>query len=292
MPPQGPRAWANRVSMVLEKVLGDDRYPVNVPEVAVEFSRQFETEDRIIRVEGTDLPGFDGALVRIPRKGWGILYNTGIASPGRVNYTLGHELGHYLVHRARYPQGLRCSSEDLASGSGVERIVEREADQFAADLLMPYPDLRKHLPPASIPDMDALSALAQRYRVSLLALIYRWLSYTERRALLVISRDGFIWRSRSSEAALRSGAFFRAAAETIELPAASLAARQDMVLDNRTGVLHPPGVWFQEEAKEMAIFSEQYEMTISLLLLGDAPERRWHSDDEDPVAVAVDRWMR
>ncbi|MDT8292327.1 toxin, partial [Roseomonas mucosa] len=158
--------------------------------------------------------------------------------------------------------------------------------------LMPYPDLRKHLPPASIPDMNALSALAQRYRVSLLALIYRWLSYTERRALLVISRDGFIWRSRSSEAALRSGAFFRAAAETIELPAASLAARQDMVLDNRAGVLHPPGVWFQEEAKEMAIFSEQYEMTISLLLLGDAPERRWHSDDEDPVAVAVDRWMR
>ncbi|MDT8292218.1 ImmA/IrrE family metallo-endopeptidase, partial [Roseomonas mucosa] len=137
--------------MVLEKVLGDDRYPVNVPEVAVEFSRQFEAEDRIIRVEGTDLPGFDGALVRVPRKGWGILYNTGIASPGRVNYTLGHELGHYLVHRARYPQGLRCSSEDLASGSGVERIVEREADQFAADLLMPYPDLRKHLPPASIP---------------------------------------------------------------------------------------------------------------------------------------------
>jgi hypothetical protein len=31
----------------------------------------------------------------------------------------------------------------------------------------------------------------------------------------------------------------------------------------------PPGVWFSEEVREMTIFSEQYDFTISLLLLED-----------------------
>jgi hypothetical protein len=39
-------------------------------------------------------------------------------------------------------------------------------------------------------DLDMISHCADRYRVSLIAAVLRWLQYTARRAVLVISRDG------------------------------------------------------------------------------------------------------
>lgn len=66
-----------------------------------------------------------------------------------------------------------------------------------------------------------------------------------------------------------------------------------MTFDNRGGATLPPGVWFREEVKEMPVFSEQYDMVMSLLLLGDTEPRWRHRDDEgeDPVSVPVGhRW--
>lgn len=45
---------------------------------------------------------------------------------------------------------------------------------------------------------------------------------------------------------LRPAAFFRTSRGPIEIPALSLAARKDGLVDGRTGVLLPPGVWFPE----------------------------------------------
>jgi hypothetical protein len=70
--------------------------------------------------------------------------------------------------------------------------------------------------------------------------------------------------------ALKTGAFFRTTGAPVEIPAASLAATRDQFTDGRTGVLHGPGVWFSEEVREMTIFSEQYDFTITLLLLEDS----------------------
>jgi hypothetical protein len=52
-------------------------------------------------------------------------------------------------------------------------------------------------------------------------------------------------------------------------PAASLAAPRDQLIDGRAGVRHGPGVWFGEAVREMTIFSEQYDFTITLFLLED-----------------------
>jgi hypothetical protein len=84
-----------------------------------------------------------------------------------------------------------------------------------------------------------------------------------------VSRDGFILWSRASDAAAKTGAVFRTSGSPIEIPARSLAASQDQLADGRAGVLHGPGVWFGEEVREMTIFSEQYDFTVTLLLLED-----------------------
>jgi hypothetical protein len=76
-------------------------------------------------------------------------------------------------------------------------------DEFAATLLMPLDDSRRQITPKGQPNFDELSACATRYNVSLAAVILRWLRYTDRRAMIVVSRDGFMKWAWSSEPAFR-----------------------------------------------------------------------------------------
>ncbi len=139
----------------------------------------------------------------------------------------------------------------------------REVPQFVSGVLTVVPNHRPR---------------SDRYRVSLIAAVLRWLEYTNRRAVLVVSREGFILWARSSEPALKSGAFFRTSAGPIEIPAGSLAARQDTLIDGRLGVDIPAGVWFREPVREMTIFAEQYDFAVTLLLLEN--EARYFQDAE------------
>lgn len=285
-----PERWAIDISRVLNAVFGADRFPVDVPSVAREFSAQRYPDDPITLVKGDSLPDFDGALFRAPasKKGWGIFYNSAIASPGRINFTLAHEFGHYLLHRLAHPNGFQCGEQDVVRWDSEYGQLEQQANAFAANLLMPLDDFRRLIDPRVRADLDMISGCAERYRVSLIAAVLRWLSYTSRRAVLVVSRDGYILWSRASEPALKSGACFRTSRGPIEVPTASLAGRQDLVVDGRTGVDLPAGVWFREEVREMTIFAEQYEFAITLLLLPD--ERRYGAVDEEPEEDVFDRF--
>jgi hypothetical protein len=76
-------------------------------------------------------------------------------------------------------------------------------DEFAATLLMPLDDSRRQITPKGQPNFDELSACATRYNVSLAAVILRWPRYMDRRAMIVVSRDGFMKWAWSSEPAFR-----------------------------------------------------------------------------------------
>jgi hypothetical protein len=91
-----PERWAIDISVLLNTVFGKDRFPVDVPVIAREYSAQRYPSDPVSLVVGQSLPGFDGALYRASsgKKGWGIFYNSAIASRGRINFTLAHEFGH------------------------------------------------------------------------------------------------------------------------------------------------------------------------------------------------------
>lgn len=270
--PFSPERWAFEITHVLNAVLGAEHFPINVTAVAQEYSAQKFPHDPISRIVGDSLPGFDGALYKAPagKKGWGIFYNNQIRSTGRVNFTLAHEFGHYLLHRLAYPDGIRCGEQDFVQWDSEYGQVEHQANVFAANLLMPLDDFRRLVAPDSTIGLDAISDCADRYRVSLIAAALRWLSYTEKRAVLVVSRDGFILWARSSAKALRTGAYFRTSAGPIAIPAASLAA-QPSSAERQATRQHDGCVWFPEPVVEMTVLSEQYEFAISLLLLPNDP---------------------
>jgi hypothetical protein len=145
---------------------------------------------------------------------------------------------------------------------------------------MPLDDYRRQIDAAAKVDLDVISQCAERYRVSLIAAVLRWLEYTTRRAILVVSRDGFILWSRASDHALKTGAFFRTSQGPIEILPQSLAAKQDLLIDGRAGVAQPAGVWFPEKVREMTIFFEHYDFVVTLLLLEN--RERWMALDPEP----------
>lgn len=264
-----PERWAFDITHVLNKAFGADRFPIDVAMVAQEFSKTKYPEDPILAVMGDDLPTFDGALYPKP-KGWAVIYNNAISSKGRINFTLAHEFGHYLLHRREYPEGFRCGSQQIVRWDSEIGQVEHQANVFAANLLMPLDDFRRQIPAKAKVDFDMFQACKERYKVSLIAAVLRWLSYTEKRAVLVVSRDGFILWARSSMPALRTGAFFKTVdCPPIEIPASSLPLNPTKLVDGKGWLEHAAGVWLAEPAKEMTILAEQYDFSLSLLLLAD-----------------------
>jgi hypothetical protein len=294
MKPPSPQRWANELSVLLKTVLGAERFPVDVKAVAREISKHRFPDDPITMIRGDVLPGFEGALVPAPagKKGWGIIYNNAITSTGRINFTLGHEFGHYLLHRLAYPKGFQCSGEDMASWESEFGQLEHQANVFAATLLMPLDDFRDQIDGKYQPTLDELGACADRYEVSLMAATLRWLQFTTKRAVLVVSKDGFILWARSSEPALKSGLFYRTRNRPpVELPAASLAARRSAVLGRAGEAQHDRGVWLSGPCKEFVLFADQHDFTISLLHFEDAPPG-WIEPAEEPEEDTYDRMVR
>jgi hypothetical protein len=109
---------------------------------------------------------------------------------------------------------------------------------------MPLDDFRRQIPERDKVDLDMISHCADRYRVSLIAAVLRWLQYAARRAVLVVSRDGYIMWSRASRSALKTGAFFRTSGPPIAIPPDSslrraIRLRRHAVAAGKPVRLHP-----------------------------------------------------
>lgn len=272
--PLSPRSWANTLSKLLSAAYGSDRFPVQLQELACDYSRQRFANDPIDKVKGKPLPGFEGGLIKLPPskgKGWGILYNSDISSSGRRNYTIGHEFGHYLLHRQKYPEGLQCSQDDLVRWDSEYGKIESEANIFAANLLMPFDDFRSQIGASDKPSLSDIGVCADRYSVSLMASTLRWLEYTERRSILVVSRDGFILWSRASKAALKTGMYYKTrGVSPVPVPSGSLAEFAPSRMLTEESVEHGPTVWFNQECEEIILVSDRYDFTMSLIHFASA----------------------
>lgn len=297
--PTTPKGWAIRLTQILSAVQGSHglpRFPVDVASLAQDFSRQVFPDAPISMVGGLNLSkGVEGMLMPRPDGSgeWGIIYNESIRSAGRRNFTLAHELGHYLLHRQAHPGGLQCTNRNMADWDEARNRIEAEANTFASYLLMPLDDFRAQIRGRAI-DIDVMTELAERYAVSLTAAILKWMTITEKRAMIVVGKEGFIDWAWSSEPLLRSGIFYAARQTVTELPARSLAAQEVDADTGRHGERHAPGVWpGNEPVHEMTVFSPSNEMmTISLLIYPDRAPSRWETAEleEEPTIDAYDRF--
>ena len=291
-----PMAEANRISSMLNAVLGKERFPVKVDELAVEYSRQCFPESPIDKVEGADLEDFDGLLkAKKDRSKWLILYNSAVSSEGRKRFTIAHEFGHYILHRHDQSQ-FACGGDDIETANGNERDIESEADKFASTLLMPFDDFRKQVDGQPI-SFDLLGHCAERYGVSLTATALRWTEIANQRAILVASRDDHMLWAKSNQAAFKSGAYFATRKNTIELPQNALAHSTNLMDVSVQKQSTRAQIWFPREPAsmpltEMTMVAGQYDYTLTLLVMPDADWQRPQHDDGEPEEDAFERFIR
>jgi hypothetical protein len=295
--PTTATGWAARLSRIVKIVHdahGLDRFPIKVADVARDFTANVYPKEPITLVEGRALNmTFEGALIPKPGSSgeWGIFFNSSIVSKGRINFTLAHELGHYLLHRKLSSDPIICEKRDFWTWNSDYGRIEAEANKFASFLLMPLDDFRLQINGFHKPGVQDFDKLKDRYAVSVTAAILKWLEITSKRAMIVISRDGFIDWSWSSENLLKTGVFFRAKQVTTPLPDQSLAAKQDTSAEALTGKMLPEGVWVQNEPVfESVLHSEYHSMTISLLIFpDDGPGRpHWKLDSKDETDTLLE----
>ena len=257
----------NKILNIFHNAHGGDRFPIDLNKLALGAHEIFNFPDPITKIQEAEINNFEGMLASNDDKSkWMITYNSSLTSEGRVRFTKAHELGHYILHRHLNDEFM-CSKDDMLDWMG--RNIESEADKFASYLLMPLDDFRSQANGKI--NLDLFSHCADRYGVSLTASILKWLSYTDEKAVLVMSNDGYINWASSSDPAFRSGAYFKTRGNVIAVPEATLTADESIPL-NSEGAKIPAKRWFpyadsNAELIEMKMFSEQYDSTLTLLLL-------------------------
>jgi hypothetical protein len=271
-PAMTPARAAHRLTHVLDTFAAAHtvaRFPVDVQQLALGAADLFNWKDPITQVEPADIRGFEGALFPSDgRTSWILLYNHALRSRGRIRFTKAHELAHYILHRS-LRESFECSAQDMLNWSGEDTDLESQADEFASHLLMPLNDYRRQVD-AQV-DFDLMGHCAERYGVSLTAAILKWLSYTDEKAIIIMSTDGYMNWASASTPAMKAGAFFRTRTQTIQIPQGSITANTS-IQSERKGVNVPAAVWFphaepQVCLREMKLQSEHYECVITLLIL-------------------------
>jgi Zn-dependent peptidase ImmA (M78 family) len=157
------------------KVIRDNDL-TEVPTDLVKIFSRLELE----YVQLTDPNDDDGAIIWIEEKPKIAVLN--IARPlQRQRFTLAHELGHIFLnhqHRDSYnPEEIREQGE---TGKSTKPEIEKEPDAFAAELLVPYEQLKKYSQ-----DMNNIEKLANTFKVSkqvmTLAVMHYWKYVTRKK---------------------------------------------------------------------------------------------------------------
>lgn len=125
--------------------------------------------------------------------------NTKGSRKGR--FTLAHELGHYLIDHHRH--ALECGKMTPhihrynPFGRNEEWEIERQADEFAANLLMPYSQFRNEFERKTFSG-QLIQIVAEKYQVSFSACALRYMNMGFQPIMLVYAEDGMVkWQMRS-----------------------------------------------------------------------------------------------
>jgi Zn-dependent peptidase ImmA (M78 family) len=150
--------------------LGIKSSPTNVEKVARELGAQVRFSPFDDELSG---------MIHI-KDGVPIIGVNSLHHPNRQRFTIAHELGHLELHKdiitssVHVDKGFPALMRDAKSATGEERI-EIEANQFAAELLMPKATIERELAGKQF-DMEddaPLEEIAKKFRVSKQALQLR-----------------------------------------------------------------------------------------------------------------------
>jgi hypothetical protein len=161
--------------------------------------------ERGAMVQYKPLEGAEARLAAVGRKAI-ITVSSSMRDSRRGRFGIAHELGHLEMHRQN--SIMLCVGKDIDNwgGRSTDADPEREANEFAAALLLPqrfFASLCK----GRDPSLDLIADLADTFGVSLTATALRYLRFCDETCAVVFSQDGHIKWFRGSEEFENLGVF-------------------------------------------------------------------------------------
>ncbi|MBJ7403409.1 MAG: ImmA/IrrE family metallo-endopeptidase [Bradyrhizobium sp.] len=180
---------------LVTKILSVERdLPIPVP--IEELARQLDIE----RIAPLETEGFEGGLVTDDARSTGFILVNRAAPSGRRRFTIGHELGHFLIvsHQPVEAGKFLCSRADMAKWSTEQgdryARMEAEANEFAGLLLIPKPALQKFIPRGD-PTLAHIPLVAKHFDVSKEAAARAYARYHPEQLAIVVVKDGIVRRA-------------------------------------------------------------------------------------------------
>lgn len=213
---------------------------------------------------------------------FGIFYSTAIQNVGFQNFTVAHELGHYFIDD--HPSAVLVDGKHLSHSGYISKDrYEREADAFAAALLMPW----KLIDPVikrSTPGFESIKALSEACESSLVASAIRYCEVTTECVAAVVSHRGSVEFMTASDSFKQlPGIDWLRKREQIPRDIPTHRLGTDMEWVGGCGVALEGSLlnqWFpdaaQQEVEEDVVGLGSYDRTLTVLVTESAPE-----EDED-----------
>ena len=175
-----------------------------IDELGISEPRDLDVEaiayDSGVSVAYADLQGCDATLVGL---GNHAIATIRPSTEVRQRFSVAHEIGHWSEHRGR---SFTCRVDDVDTNLASDKKLEREADQYAAHLLMPRRLFKPQLTGVQAPAFKHIIGISQTFKTSILATCLR---LTELNAFpLVVASygpDGRRWQLRSKDVPSRWG---------------------------------------------------------------------------------------
>lgn len=240
-------------------------------------------------------PGVFGAFF-IDGVDAGVMISAACYTSGHRRFTLGHELGHFVLDghvEELLPAGMSLAISQGGNFRDQKSEVEREADIFASELLMPTDRLAGVT--QAVPCLDSVRKLANSCDVSISSAAIRLLDLVGEPAAVILSHDRAVeWVAAS--ASLREHTWARQPLKGEWVPKGSAtrrlldnAAVSTRELEERQSLLlcewfdgAPPMCRVEEECLSMA----SYGRLLTLLRPVDLPSA---DEEEEDRQRALDR---
>jgi Zn-dependent peptidase ImmA (M78 family) len=150
----------------------------------------------ITKVEAFSSEGFEGALIANDTKSEGAIFYSARGPRSRQRFTIGHELGHFLLPWHRQTS-FQCTAEDISSRARKDWDVQ--ANQFSAELLIPTPLVKLRLAALGEPELAHVLQLSSDFETSIEMTARRIAELSEYACAVVFSKDNVVrYFARSS----------------------------------------------------------------------------------------------
>jgi len=166
--------WAQPSDLTLDEIAG--ALGILVKQVPIQGS-----EGRIL-IKG------DSAIVSV---------SDAITQPGKRNFVLGHEIGHFLLHK---DVSALFSDTDLTLSEWYRKgAQEQQANSFASELLMPEPLFKGRVTGKKL-NINLMEDVSGYFHTSLLATFIKYVSIGDFPAMIIFMEDNIVkWKFHSHD---------------------------------------------------------------------------------------------